>query len=85
MSRKEIPSQGLKNAEGPRPDPRINIIAGKAPASQPCPYSTVYNDGVGWALYCNIMMRYLTKHEAEYCIKHADSCPMIKYMSRTME
>lgn len=33
MSIREIPSQGLKNNKGPRPDPRINIIAGKAPAS----------------------------------------------------
>jgi len=85
MSRKELLSHGLNNNEGPKPDPRINIIAGKAPANPPCSYSTVYSDGVGWALYCNVMLRYLTKYEAEYCLKYADRCPMIKYMNRTME
>jgi hypothetical protein len=62
-----------------KPDPRINIIEGKPPLNPPCRYSSIYDNGVGWVLYCNIMMRYLTKFEAENCLENANRCPLIKY------
>ena len=71
----------LQNTER-KPDPRIEITSGKPPANPPCKYSEVQNNEFGWALFCQILARFLTKYEAQYCFSYAERCPFAKWVDK---
>ena len=74
----------LQNFEK-KPDPRIEITSGKPPANPPCKYSEVYSNEVGWSLFCQVLGRFLTKYEAQYCMGASERCPIAKYYETISE
>jgi hypothetical protein len=60
----------------PRPDPRFEMILGKPKSDPECKYAEIYSNGVGWALYCRLLDRFLTKYEIPVCIERPSSCPI---------
>jgi len=65
-----------QQAEEPRPDPRFEMILGKPKADPECKYAQLYTNGVGWALYCKLLDRFLTKYEIPTCLEHPNNCPI---------
>ena len=74
----------LQNFEK-KPDPRIEITSGKPPANPPCKYSEVHSNEVGWALFCQVLGRFLTKYEVQYCVGASERCPIAKYYEAISE